>query len=40
MAVSNIQDANGNLQIFLTASELEIEANELICSSHYTSINA
>jgi hypothetical protein len=30
MAVSDAQDANGNLQIFITASELDIEANELI----------
>ncbi|RZK74333.1 MAG: hypothetical protein EOO92_17285 [Pedobacter sp.] len=30
MAVSDAKDANGNLQIFMTASELDIEADELI----------
>jgi len=30
MAVSGIQDPSGNLQIFLTASELDINANELL----------
>ncbi|GGE39054.1 hypothetical protein GCM10011413_00780 [Pedobacter psychrotolerans] len=29
MAVSGIQDAAGNLQIFLTASELDMDANKL-----------
>ena len=30
MAVSDAKDANGNLQIFMTASELDIEADELL----------
>jgi hypothetical protein len=29
MAVSGIEDSAGNLQIFLTASELDMDANEL-----------
>lgn len=30
IAVSDVQDANGKLQIFITTSELDLKANELI----------
>ena len=30
MALSGMQDADGNLQIFLTASELDMDANQLL----------
>jgi len=32
MAISGIQDSGGNLQIFLTASALDMNANELLAT--------